>query len=51
MPSNLTRSSDAPSLGSYSESLVQLIKAQDFSDCATTVVGYGNMGRQYVQAL
>jgi len=30
---------------------VQLIGAQDFSDCATTVVGYGNMGRQYVQAL
>ena len=47
----MTRTSAPTSLGSYSESLVEKIGAQDFSGCTATVVGYGNMGRQYVQAL
>jgi len=34
-----------------SAELAAKIAATDFSDCAVTVVGYGNMGRQYVKAL
>lgn len=31
--------------------LAALIAAADFSGCAATVIGFGNMGRQYVNAL
>lgn len=34
-----------------SAGLAAAIAAADFSDCAATVVGYGNMGREYVKAL
>lgn len=34
-----------------SAELAAKIAATDFSGCAVTVVGYGNMGRQYVKAL
>ncbi len=34
-----------------SAELAAAIAAIDFSGCAATVVGYGNMGRQYVKAL
>ncbi|MBI3001029.1 MAG: hypothetical protein HYY46_21640, partial [Deltaproteobacteria bacterium] len=34
-----------------SAELAAKIAATDFSNCAVTVVGYGNMGRQYVKAL
>ena len=34
-----------------SKDLAAYIRAQDYSACAATVVGYGNMGKQYVRAL
>lgn len=40
----------APAGGSSAE-WAAAIRAQDFSGCAVTVVGYGGMGRQFVNAL
>ena len=34
-----------------SAKLADVIRRADFSACAATVVGYGNIGRQYVKAL
>ena len=34
-----------------SSELAARIESSDFSCCSALVVGYGNMGRQYVQAL
>lgn len=34
-----------------SVALASTIASRDFSSCAATVVGYGNMGREYVKAL
>lgn len=51
MPGNVTGTISELGLNSYSEALANRIEATDFSGYAATVVGYGNMGRHYVQAL
>lgn len=35
----------------YSQALTSLLQEADFSKCSATVVGYGNMGREFVKAL
>ena len=51
MSSNLEPSGLAEATVATSAELAEAIARADFSGCAATIVGYGNMGRHFLKAL